>query len=85
MQGINEIKAANNHAAAKVDAEATTHWIELPTGGFIISVRNRDGDIQRGQIDTKRGAKFLKELANHDGVKAVWQHRLAVCRKYVTD
>lgn len=83
MYCINTINKLNNNVCNKLDAEATTHWVELPTGGVVISVRDQNGDIQKAQLDDKRGKQFLKALGNHDGVKPVWQHRQAVCRKFV--
>jgi hypothetical protein len=83
MYCINTIQALNNSVTAKLDAEATTHWVELPTGGVVISVRDQKGDIQKAQLDEAKGEKFLKALGNHDGIKPVWQHRQAVCRKFV--
>lgn len=77
------IKARNNFIAARVEAEATTHWIELPGGTTAISVTGTDGKLKKGIISAEDTALFQKALGNHDGIKPVWQHRQAVCRRFV--
>lgn len=83
MNCLSVIKAQNNAITSKLDAEATTHWVELPNGTIAISVRDQKGDIQKKILDGPTGQKFLKALGDHDGVKPVWQHRQAVCRKFL--
>ena len=82
MNCINVIKAQNNAVAAKLEAESNTHWIKLPTGGGVISCLDADGDKAVAQLDAVQYAKFEKDLGNHDGIKPLWQHRQAVCRKW---
>jgi hypothetical protein len=82
MYGISEIRKINNQAATEADAAVTTHFIDTP-GGIAISVRDKDGDIQKGLITGAIAAKFRKELANHDGRIKLVNYRQQVCRKYV--
>lgn len=83
MNCISIIKAQNNFVAARTEAEATTHWVELPTGQTAISVTGTNGKPQKGLISAEDSALFQKALGNHDGVKPLWQHRQAVCRRFV--
>lgn len=82
MYCINTIKAQNNAAVAKVEAEANTHWIKFPAGNGVISCLDADGDKVVANLDAKQFAKFEEDLGNHDGIKPIWQHRQAVCRKW---
>lgn len=83
MHCISVIKAQNNLVAARTEAEATTHWIELPGGTTAISVTGTDGKLKKGIISADDTKLFLKALGNHDGIKPMWQHRQAVCRRFV--
>ena len=82
MFGINEIRKINNNAVHEADAAVTTHFIDTPAG-IAISVRDKDGDIQKGLVTGENAIKFRKELANHDGKKKLVVHRQTVCRKFV--
>lgn len=82
MNCINIIKQLNNAVTNRIEAERTTHWVELPTG-TAISVTGLDGKLQKGLIDAEESKRFFKALGNHDGVKPLWQHRQAVCRRFV--
>ena len=82
MNCISTINKANNAAIAKIEAERTTHWCELPTGELVINVIGLEGEPLKKIIDAKKAKKFFKDLENHDGIKPVWQHRQAVCRKF---
>lgn len=82
MYGISEIRKQNNTAANKFEAEGTTHWADLPTGGIVINVIGIEGEKLVKVLDADQAKKFREALANHDGVKPVWQHRQAVCRKF---
>ena len=82
MSPINIINQRNSLAAAKIEAERTTHWVELPTGEIAINVLSPEGKVLKKILDAKSSKSFLKDLENHDGVKALWQHRQAVCRKH---
>lgn len=83
MTCISIIKSQNNLIAARVQAEATTHWVDLPTGQTAISVTGTNGKLQKGLISAEDSVLFQKALGNHDGVKPLWQHRQAVCRRFV--
>ena len=83
MHCISIIKAQNNFVAARTEAESTTHWVELPTGQTAISVIGINGKLQKGLISAEDTKLFFKALGNHDGVKPLWQHRQAVCRRFV--
>lgn len=83
MYCVNTIKHINNTVAARTEAEATTHWVDLPTGQTAISVTGTNGKLQKGLISAEDSALFQKALGNHDGVKPLWQHRQAVCRRFV--
>jgi len=82
MHGISTIIAANNAVTNRIEAERTTHWVELPTG-TAISVLGQDGKLQKGLINADESKRFFKALGNHDGIKPLWQHRQAVCRRFV--
>lgn len=82
MTGINEIKRNNNNAIERHQAETSTSFYELPTGQVTIAVLDQNGVPVNRLLDKSTGQKFLTELGNHDGVKPLWQHRQAVCRKY---
>lgn len=83
MHCISVIKSQNNFIAARTEAEASTHWVELPTGQTAISVIGTNGKLLKGLISAEESQRFLKALGNHDGVKPLWQHRQAVCRRFV--
>lgn len=82
MNGLATIVAQNNLIASRIEAERTTHWVELPTG-TAISVIGLDGKLQKGLINADESKRFFRALGNHDGVKPLWQHRQAVCRRFV--
>lgn len=82
MYGISEIRKQNNTAASKFEAEGSTHWADLPTGGLVINVVGSEGEKLVKVLDAAQAKKFRDDLGNHDGVKPLWQHRQAVCRKW---
>lgn len=82
MYGISEIRKINNQAIHEADAIVTTHFIDTPAG-VAISVRDKDGDIQKGLVTGDNAVKFRKEIANHDGKDKLVNYRQKICRKYV--